>query len=734
MKKLIISIVATASIALVAKADVAPNATSFETYPENVAFDVGRNDNGGEGGYIFWSGGDAGSEFLIKALAEGEKGTAPRPKYWDGTTPDAKALSIDTDVALSRHVNADRIAQDIGTGLYFDSMVQFTATDTPPTVEANTSDKLVVWLKEIEGSEGQPSTYKLCVTAGVWDELGNITVTPFENTNPEIAISKDEWCRLTISVSKDSDGYPLFEVRVNGKLFTAEVEKEGEEVEVVSQFMSLAYTAEDAKTISSVSFQGKGVIDDLVWTTEDPIADSYTVIVTDELAGVKTFKYMIGNEKSADITLNFDGLDDVTGEAEISVPAGTKALTVILGDLGDYELQGGTKTADGWVKPFTTLVKGEPLELVVIEAVPVAKIGDVTYTTLQAAVDAATAGAAEITVIADIVTDGPVTVDKQVTIHLGGKRITATNDKSGDGVFHVVAGGNLTLNGEGTVNALGPNDWCMAVWADGGTVTINGGTYTNVGATSGDDSNHFDLIYVKNGGKVFINNGTFICQTVKWTLNSNNIHDKPGSFEVRGGSFYGYDPSNPQTDDPVISWCAPGYEATLDTKTGYYTVAEKTIEPVTPGESATVEAKTEDDALAKVKLSVTVPEAFKGEVSDEVYKGYFELKATEASSGTWIVEAVLKDEVKPVIEATTDKEGVVTPAISFGTDGTVTINISNELPGLYYGVKYATTVGGVETAEIIPDLTVTPKEGDTAGFFRVVVDFKEIPAPAADAE
>ena len=203
---------------------------------------------------------------------------------------------------------------------------------------------------------------------------------------------------------------------------------------------------------------------------------------------------------------------------------------------------------------------------------PAAKIGDVEYATLQAAVDEAETGA-EVIIIADIVTDGPITVNKAVTINLGERTITATNDTKGNGVFYVVAGGDLTLEGEGTVNALGQNAWCMAVWArDGGKVTINGGTYTNVGATSEEDGAHFDLIYVRNGGSVEINGGTFICETPRWTLNSRN--DEPGTFVVKGGKFYDFNPASVDTDDNVTTWCAEGYEAT-EGEEGYWTVVEK---------------------------------------------------------------------------------------------------------------------------------------------------------------
>ena len=716
MKKLIVSMVATASIALVAKADVL-NGTSFENYQGENGFQVGLDDSGlpNGNGELYWSGGDD-AQFEFIEVAAGDK--TVRPKYWDGKA-DAQALAIDTDVALARHVaNKDAGPQAIGNGLYFDSMVQFTATTDAPQVEANTSDKLVVWLKEIEGTEGQLSTYKLCVTAGVWDSLGHITVTEFENTNQEIAVSPDEWYRLSISVSADEDGYPLFEVRVNGKLFAA-----GD----VNKFMSLAYEAEDAKTITSVSFQGKGAIDDLVWTTEDPF-------VAPTAAVALSFKYADGLVENDNVSwyYNDEDLTPENGAASLDFAIGSKVVFTCETPVG-YIVKGFTKVTEDedvitWTSSeYTVVAEGLNLSFEITKDIapvePVAQIGDKTYDTLGAAIAAAVTDDT-ITLLDNIATDAAFVIEKTIAINLNGKNVQTTeNDKSGDGVFWVKKGGVLTIGGNGTVNGVGGNRWNIAVFADGGTVIINGGTYTNVGA-QGPDMTHFDLIYAKNGGRVEINGGTFICATPKWTLNS---HDSlTGTFEVKGGMFKGYDPSNMETENGLTSWCPAGYEAKLNGD--YYEVAKKTTEALKPGASTTVTATTEAEALAKVELSVTVPEG----VDATKYTGYFTLKATDNGDGTWAVAAVLKDEVKPVIEATTDDKGVVTPAISFGANGEVTINISNELPGLFYGVKYATTVGGVETAEAIPGLTVTPKAGNTAGFFRVVVDFKEI--PAADAE
>ncbi len=162
----------------------------------------------------------------------------------------------------------------------------------------------------------------------------------------------------------------------------------------------------------------------------------------------------------------------------------------------------------------------------------------------------------EVTLDRDLVTDKALVINTTVVLNLAGYSISTTElDTDGSGVFYVPAGGDLTINGEGTINGVGNNDYSMAIWANGGKVTINGGTYTNVGA--GEDD-HYDLIYVKNGGEVVINGGTFIAHTPVWTLNSND--NLKGTFVVNGGKFYQYDPANNITENPTQVWVADGFE------------------------------------------------------------------------------------------------------------------------------------------------------------------------------
>ena len=160
-----------------------------------------------------------------------------------------------------------------------------------------------------------------------------------------------------------------------------------------------------------------------------------------------------------------------------------------------------------------------------------------------------------------------INVVSELKINLNGYNIASPSDTKGDGIFHVLEGGLLTIGGNGVVDSVGNNDYSMAVWADGGDVVINGGTFTNVGAGG---HSHYDLIYVKNGGTVTINDGRFICQTPAWTLNSNNT--EKGIIFVNGGEFFEFNPSEANTDDngsennPVNYMANNNFEVYVDSR------------------------------------------------------------------------------------------------------------------------------------------------------------------------
>ena len=310
-------------------------------------------------------------------------------------------------------------------------------------------------------------------------------------------------------------------------------------------------------------------------------------------------------------------------------------------------------------------------------AAAVATIGEAKFASLDAAIAAAGAED-EVVVVADIATDAAFEITKKVTINLNGKTIATTQaDTEGNGVFWVRTGGELTLNGEGTVNGVGGNAYNIAIWADGGKVIINGGTYTNEGAQDdGPDGAHFDLIYVKNGGAVEINGGTFKCQTPKWTLNSNDT--LTGTIVVNGGLFYQFNPSDCATEGAGTNWCAKGLKGAESAENaGYYEIVDAWSAPMpTPDGNIETTAKYDQavsDALANVEaqsIAVTVNGEQKlGNAAVEALNTAFaSFENKDGSALAFADAAATLDIVIEVVEVNAEDPAASTVVVKRGTE------------------------------------------------------------------
>ena len=185
-------------------------------------------------------------------------------------------------------------------------------------------------------------------------------------------------------------------------------------------------------------------------------------------------------------------------------------------------------------------------------------IKNISVETLEALIEVIAAGG-KIEVAASIDAPTGFVITADTTIVNNGE-ITIKEDTVGDGVF-TVTNGTLTLNGKGTINGLGKNDWSMAVWAkENGRVIINDGYFTNIGAESAEDSEHFDLIYASGNAQVEINGGEFKCETPKWTLNIKDKDRATASIVVKGGKFHGFNPADCDVEGPNTNFVAPGYK------------------------------------------------------------------------------------------------------------------------------------------------------------------------------
>ena len=167
----------------------------------------------------------------------------------------------------------------------------------------------------------------------------------------------------------------------------------------------------------------------------------------------------------------------------------------------------------------------------------------------------------------------PAVIETKMFIDLNNKTITGgvfaesggtVNEGNTDSyAFWVKEGGELIINGDGIVKSQDAQ-YSMAVWAQGGKVTINGGKFINGGEGS-------DLIYTSAGGQVIINGGEFhpsqkqegVTGTAdKYT--ALNIKDKDrdtSSIVVYGGKFYNFNPADNKSEGPNTNFVAEGYKS-----------------------------------------------------------------------------------------------------------------------------------------------------------------------------
>lgn len=183
----------------------------------------------------------------------------------------------------------------------------------------------------------------------------------------------------------------------------------------------------------------------------------------------------------------------------------------------------------------------------------------------------------------------PVQVENEVVLSLNGKNITAPvftesngevleGDTDSYGLW-VKKGGDLVIEGDGEVVAQDAK-YSMAVWADGGNVTIKGGTYRNGGDSC-------DLIYASNGGNVLIEGGEFFPNgpasgTEPGTKNTHtalNVKDKDfksgvSNIIVKGGVFHNFNPADNLSESEHTNFVAEGYKSVEISENVWEVIAE----------------------------------------------------------------------------------------------------------------------------------------------------------------
>ena len=200
---------------------------------------------------------------------------------------------------------------------------------------------------------------------------------------------------------------------------------------------------------------------------------------------------------------------------------------------------------------------------------PGATINGKGYETLTAAIEAAVDGD---TVVMAKDYDQPISVvGKTITLDMAGHKIANTApiwnvDTNVWSLISVGAGGDLTITGAGTVDALQDDAYGIDV-RDGGMLTVEDTTV----------SGNVSAVYVLEG-TALIEGGNYSLKQVnpdeRFTLNCSDTEYEEGTaiIEVSGGSFNKFDPANNLAEGAGTNFCAAGY--TTEQKGDKYTVVK----------------------------------------------------------------------------------------------------------------------------------------------------------------
>lgn len=140
---------------------------------------------------------------------------------------------------------------------------------------------------------------------------------------------------------------------------------------------------------------------------------------------------------------------------------------------------------------------------------------------------------------------------------------------TGSSIFYVTGSGSLELE---NVELTGSR--CVYLNNAKSTATIKSGKFTTL-------YNSAPAVYVQNGGKVVIEDGEFMAEGKvenKYLLNLKdalvqNGEDPRDYIEVRGGTFYGYNPAESYSEpNGPVSFVAEGYHVEVQEDGGYKVV------------------------------------------------------------------------------------------------------------------------------------------------------------------
>ena len=242
--------------------------------------------------------------------------------------------------------------------------------------------------------------------------------------------------------------------------------------------------------------------------------------------------------------------------------------------VGDNKVADTVDTKQGVKDNAKYDLSGMVDEVVNPAANAVAKIGEVKYATLQAAIAAAEAGQT-VTLLADATED--VTIDKNITLDLGGKTLTNTSTSTDKATVTIAKGATATVKNGSVVGGTS-----FYTIQNTGTATLEDVTATagntdssmidNWGTLtieSGDYSGGMNTVKSEEGSTLTINGGTFTCDFgKKWSYTA--VILVYGDTTINGGKFIQKTTNTSSYAKVVMTGKEDGYEATTKVTGGEF--------------------------------------------------------------------------------------------------------------------------------------------------------------------
>ena len=366
--------------------------TDFENKSAGAVIGAGVEDITGQG--IYWLGGDTDSESVVAENTNTYSAACGQPDAF-ANSAQTKYLSVNTTARLRRMVNPATIDVNLeetvtpyslglgddeepvdGDHLYIDTLVKFSVSDVAPT--AQTGDKLVLWLN---------TDNKLCILSRAYTSTSedDPTIDPTDESVVTSTVvtdgtySPDQWYRLTVKAQCDPldltalellvwvDGQPVTYQDSDYQAFSRQVFNlleayavdDGVDISETKSLMQqkrlfLAVDA-DGRTISEVSFEGVGALDDISFTADDPafLTGSTTLAFTLALGeGVTAVEYAVNGGTAVSVSATAT-ISNLSANDQIAVtgvtPDAWYSTTPTLSVSGGATLDGSTftVTADG---------------------------------------------------------------------------------------------------------------------------------------------------------------------------------------------------------------------------------------------------------------------------------------------------------------------------------------------------------------------------------------------------